>query len=154
MTEGETLMQTTWIVVADSSRARIFEMQAGQQHLREIADLVNPAGRADDNELRTDERGRFYGKGERNQAHTADPAVFPVEHENELFSRTVTHYLEEGRNQHRYSQLYLIAAPKFLGLIRSNLDKEVQKMVKEELPKDISTYTVQQIEEYIKQKIR
>jgi protein required for attachment to host cells len=48
----------------------------------------------------------------------------------------------------------LIAAPKFLGLIRSNLDKEVQKMVKEELPKDISTYTVQQIEEYIKQKIR
>jgi protein required for attachment to host cells len=145
-------MDTTWIVVADSSRARIFELQEGEQHLREIEDFLNISGRADADDLRTDERGRFYGKGERNQAHTADPAVFPVEHENELFSRTITQYLDNARNQQRYTRLCLIAAPKFLGLLRNNLHKEVHKLIEEDLPKNISTFTRRQIEEYVKEK--
>lgn len=146
-------MQTTWIVIADSSRVRIFERQAPQYHLKEIENFVNPAGHANSNDLRTDDRGRFYGKGERYQGHTADPAVFPVEHENEMFSKTLTNYLEHARNNHLYNKLCLIAAPKFLGLIRSNMKKGVQELVEDELPKDISSYTVPQLESYIEQKI-
>ena len=143
-------MQTTWILVADSSRARIFEKHQAERHLREIEDFVNPAGRADSNDLRSDERGRFYGKGERDQAHTADPHVFPVEHENEMFALAVARHLDQARNAHRYQRLRLIAAPKFLGLIRGNLNKEVQELVVEELPKDISSFNLPEIENYLK----
>ena len=37
-------MQTTWIVTADASRARILQV-AGRERLVEIAALANPAGR-------------------------------------------------------------------------------------------------------------
>src|SRR5688572_10656865 len=42
---------THWIVVADSSRGRIFEAGAEEGRLREIADLANPEGRSSDTEL-------------------------------------------------------------------------------------------------------
>jgi protein required for attachment to host cells len=142
-------MDTTWILVADSSRARIFEKKEQDEHLQEIEDLVDTEGRATSSELRTGELGRFYGKDERGQANTADPTVFPVQHENEIFSRTLTQYLDKGRNEHRYKRLYLIAPPKFLGLIRSNLNEQVEKLVEKEFPKDISTFTIRQIEDYI-----
>jgi protein required for attachment to host cells len=147
------MQQATWVVIADSSRARIFETNTRRPHLLEIEDFVNSGGRSADIDLRTDERGRFYGKGERNQAHTADPQVSPVEHENEIFSRTLTRYLGNALQEHRYKQLYVIAAPKFLGLLRRNLDKAVQESVVEELPNDISNFTTAQIEEFMKQKI-
>lgn len=146
-------MQSTWIVVADSSRARIFERHDPDRHLHEVDDFINEAGRMNSGELRTDERGRFYGKGERQMGHTADPAVMPYEHENEIFSRKLGDYLEKAHNDHRYEQLYLVAAPKFLGLLRDNLNSEVGKAVEEELPNDISKFTVQQIEEFVSRRI-
>jgi protein required for attachment to host cells len=116
-----------------------------------VEDFANPAGRADDNDLRTDERGRFYGKGERYQGHTADPSVFPVQHENELFAHAIGQRLDHARNEHRYSQLVLMAAPKFLGLIRKNLNKEIEKMVTQEMPKDISNVSDPALLAYIKE---
>lgn len=143
-------MQTTWIVAADSSRARIFEVQGAQDHLREIEDFANPAGRANDRELETDARGRYYGKGERAQGHTAEPSVDAVEHETDLFSKQVSAYLDQARVEHRYDKLCLIAFPKFLGLMRRNLSKEAQQMVEDEVPKDISMLDARDIEAYFR----
>lgn len=146
-------MQTTWIVAADSSRARIFEVHGAQDHLREIEDLVNPAGRLDDKEIRTDSIGRFRGKGEGQQGHTGAPDVDKVEHATDLFSKQVSDYLDRAHHEHRYDKLCLIAFPKFLGLIRQNLSKEVQQVVEDEVPKDISGLKTQEIEDYVKNKL-
>ena len=49
-------MATSWIVAADSSRARVLQV-AGRAHtLEEIEDLVNPKGRMNDRELISDAR--------------------------------------------------------------------------------------------------
>ena len=146
-------MRTTWILISDSSRARIFEKKEHEKHLEEVEDFVDSAGRATSNELGTDERGRFYGRGERYQGHTTQPAVSPVEHENDLFAHILTRYLNDGRKANRYNRLYIIAPPKFLGLIRGSLDDEVKKMVQGELQKDISTFTAHEVEGYVKENI-
>ena len=104
-------MEKTWIVVADNSRARIFEVMDRSETLRELEDLVNPAGRLHDSELRTDNTGRYFGKGERMQGHAAHPRVEPGEHETELFAKRVADHLEQARVEHRFEQLCLIAAP-------------------------------------------
>ncbi len=143
-------MQTTWILVADSSRARIFEMRGARGNLREIDDFFNPHGRANNRELRTDGYGRYYGKGEREQAHTAEPHVDAVQQETELFAKTLDQYIDKARGEHRYDQLHLIAPPKFLGLIRENLSKEAQKLVVEEIPKEVSHFEPKEIEDYLK----
>jgi protein required for attachment to host cells len=143
-------MQTTWILAADSSRARIFEMHGAQDHLHEIEDFANSAGHATVGDLRTDARGRFYGKGEREQAHTSEPEVDPIAHETELFSKQVSEFLDKACSQHRYDNLYVIAFPKFLGLMRQNMSKQVQRLVKEEVPKDMSKFDIREIEDYVR----
>ncbi|HAT31160.1 MAG TPA: host attachment protein [Janthinobacterium sp.] len=145
-------MDTTWIVIADSGRARVFERGDTRKHrLRETETFINPGGRSDDKALRSDDKGRFSGRG--NHVNTAEPAVDPVEHENEIFARDLAHYLDSARNAGRYGHLCLIAPPKFLGLIRGQLHKEVQKMISAELPKDISNLTVAQVEAYLRENI-
>jgi protein required for attachment to host cells len=146
-------MPTTWIVVADSSRARVFEVLDRNETLRELDDLVNPAGRQGERDLRTDTRGRFYGRGEQLQGHTAMPNTDPMTHENELFAKTVAHYLEQARVEHRYERLCLIAAPKFLGLLRDKLSKQAQHLVFQELDKDISWLDGRKVQDYVREKL-
>jgi protein required for attachment to host cells len=146
-------MQTTWIVAADSSRARIFEMQGAQDHLHEIEDFVNSAGRENAREINTDARGRYYGGG-RAQGDTAEPRVDPVEHETDLFSKRVSEYLDQARVEHRYDRLRLIAFPKFLGLLRQNLSKEAQDLVEDEVSKNITMLDAREIEDYVKTRLQ
>jgi protein required for attachment to host cells len=147
-------MQTTWIIAADSSRARILEMTGQGKPLQELDDLINPVGREQDHEVGRDERGRFYGSvGTPGQGSTGEPHHSLVEHSNELFAGTVADYLDKGRLDHRYSHLYIVAAPKFLGLLRSNLNKEVKKLVEKDLPYDISNFNERQIAEFVTKKM-
>ncbi|MFT5644092.1 MAG: protein required for attachment to host cells [Janthinobacterium sp.] len=142
-------MDTTWIIVADSSRARVFEQQEHDKHLHEIEDMVNPGARSAG--LRKDDDGKLHDKSEPSRGHVVLPPTSLPSHENDVFARSIGQYLDQGRNAHRYDRLRLIAAPKFLGLIRGNLNKEVQKMVEQELPKDISMLSLHQIETYIRE---
>lgn len=141
-------METTWVLVADGSRARIFEALKEIHTFREIEDIDNPEGRASTRELNTDAGGRFAQKGGGQQGHTSDPQADAVEHDVELFSKHVGHYLEKARTQHRYDKLCVIAPPKFLGLMRHNLSKEVAKLVDREIAKDVSWFDAKDIRNY------
>jgi protein required for attachment to host cells len=142
-------MQATWVVVADAGRARVLELHESN-HLAEIEDFVNPAERNRNADIDTDSHGRFYGKGEREEGHTAEPSVQPKEHEAELFAISLAEYLNDARNQNKYDRLQLIAAPAFLGLMRNKLDSNVVDLVESELPKDLSKASLPQIEQYVK----
>ena len=142
-------MQKIWILAADGSRARIFEALGSNPKVREIDDLANPPGRANNRELRTDAHGRYSGKGQGHHGHVTSPPVDAVEHETELFSKMLGDYLDKARNEHRYDRLYLIAPPKFMGLVRQHLSKEAQKLVEEEITKDISWFDARDVEEYL-----
>lgn len=148
-------MQTTWIVAADSSRARIFEIQGDQDHLREVYDFANPSGRAHNREIESAKHNRFFAtpEGTHGEGDTYEPRVDPVEHETELFSKEVSHFLDQACSEHRYDRLCLIAYPKFLGLMRQNLSKETRKLVEDEVPKDISWQDTREIEDYVRNRL-
>ena len=54
----------------------------------------------------------------------------------------------KARTEQRYDELVIVAAPKFLGALRGELGKEVEKLVVEELPKDLSWLNERQLEGY------
>ena len=155
-------MTTTWIIAADSSRARILQVTDRDEHLEEIEDLLNPEGRVHDRELISDAHPRFSGHGGvgKPSAHSTggpgsdreEPSA--AEHATELFAKRVADYLDKARNTHRYDRLHLIAAPKFLGRLRKELGKEVQKLVAEELPKDLSWLNARDIEQSLARSMR
>lgn len=143
-------MHSTWIVVADAGRGRIFEMQQ-KGHLAEIEDFANPAERERNADLRTDGYGRFYGKGDQQEGHTAEPPVSPKEHEAELFATHIAEYLDKARSRNKYSSLRLIAAPSFLGVLRNKLNEEVRKLVDQELDQDLTKVSVRELEQRLEQ---
>jgi protein required for attachment to host cells len=138
-------MATTWIVAADSSRARVLQV-ADRERLVEIESLLNPDGRLQDRELTTDANPRLHGPG--GQSAREEPSA--VEHTVEMFSKRIGDYLEKARTDHRYDRLYLVAPPKFLGMMRKELGKEVEKLVLEEVPKDLSWFSQRDLESYFR----
>ena len=150
-------MQTTWIVAADSSRARILQVVGREHRLVEIQDFLNPKGRMHDRELITDAHPRFSGHGgvgKSGERPTSGPGsdrqeTAAVEHETELFAKQIDRYLDKARVKGRFDKLYLVAPPKFLGLLRQNLGKETAKHVAEEIDKDLFWFDVLQLEKYV-----
>ena len=144
----ETPMKTTWIVVADAHRARFLQVADRKQHLVEIAALVNPKGRMDERELITDAhpRRRPVRSGVTGSDREEPSAA---EHETELFAKEIARALDKARTQHSYERLHLVAPPKFLGLLRGNLDKEVQKLVEDELNENLSWLNVRELERHL-----
>ena len=149
-------MATTWIVAADESRARVLQVARPEKRLDEIENLLNPEARLQDRELQSDAEPRFSGHGgvgKPGSAPTGGPASDretrgAVEHSARTFAREVGRYLEKARVEHRFDELVLVAPPKFLGALRKELDKEVAKLVKDELPKDLSWFKARELESY------
>lgn len=145
-------MKTIWILAADASRARIYQLHTPDSTPQRVEDFDNPQGRAHNRDLVTDGNGRYFGKGEHTQGHTAPPGETAVEHEVELFAKRLAAHLEKCRVERRFDQLRLVAAPKFLGLLRQNLSKELEKLVDEAIAKDVSWFDENALAEYLKQK--
>jgi protein required for attachment to host cells len=149
-------MATTWIVAADSSRARVLQVLDREQKLQEVQSMVNPQGRMHDRDLQTDGAPRLNGHGGMGKpasAPTGGPgsdreAQGPGDHAVELFAKEIGRFLDQARNQHRYDELVLVAPPKFLGALRGELDKEVQKLVADDLPKNLSWLSERELEAY------
>lgn len=139
-------MATTWIVAADASRARILQVTDREQRLTEIDDLLNPGARLHERDLVRDAHPRFHGTSASSPgSDREEPAT--VDHQVEVFAKTIGDYLDKARTSHRYDRLHLIAPPKFLGQLRKELDKEVQKLVAQEMPKDLSWLNARDIEQ-------
>lgn len=143
-------MQTTWVIAADSSRARIFEMSERDEKLHEIEDMVNPEGRQDGREVQLDADGQnFSGRGL--QRNTSQPHQTPIEHDVEMFSKQVSRFIDKACDDKRFDSLCVIAPPKFLGLMRENLGEQARKAVTEEIPKDIAWFEGRDIEQYVRE---
>jgi protein required for attachment to host cells len=54
----------------------------------------------------------------------------------------------KARVEQRFDELVLVAPPKFLGALRKELDKEVERLVTDELPKDLSWFSGRDLESY------
>lgn len=141
-------MKSTWIVAADASRARVLQVTGREQRLREIEDLLNPEGRLQDRELASDELGRWGGPDRPGGNSMPDP-VSPHEHVVQRFAKRVGDYLEKARTDHRFEALVIVAPPKFLGTLRAELGKEVEKLVVRQLPKDVSSLSERELEAWL-----
>src|SRR5690606_7149341 len=91
---------------------------------------------------------RFSGRGSAGGPASDRETQGAVEHSVKLFAREVGRYLDKARQAHRFEQLILVAPPKFLGALRKALDKEVEKLVTEEIPKDLSWFNARDLQAY------
>jgi protein required for attachment to host cells len=132
-------MATTWIMIADSTRARLLAREDKEPALQEIADFVCPEGRAKGREAPTDRRasvsvahGRLGHAG-----HTIEPRTGDREKAAAAFARELGAALERGRIEGCYGALVLMAPPRFLGALRDALNPHLHALVTGDVDKDL-----------------
>jgi len=161
-------MSETWIVVADSSRARIFT-PAGEEpqpldeiihyvgragytgpeklsspHLHEVADLVHPASRMKPEELEADKGGRVKGPGA-NEPYDSRHVDFNHQMAEE-FAHQLVDFLSGARQEDRFDDLVVAAPPLFLGVLRKALPQSLACLVTREINKEYTKLSSQEIQ--------
>ena len=124
-------MSATWVVVADEAIARFLEVPDDGGDLREVDQITDAAAHADRADLRRDAYGR------RGSTITSSAGEDELHKEADLFARRVAERLAEAQQKHRYDELRVVAAPRFLGYLRKALPKQVSDAVVDELDKDL-----------------
>lgn len=138
----------TWILVADEARARLFESERMDGELLEVADFVHP----DAHHADRGHRDRLPRAHESVGAarHGIEPRTSAEEKYSQEFASELSHFLNDARVAHRYDHLVLMAAPAFLGSVRSELDPQVARMVTHALDKQITDASVDRIRDELR----
>lgn len=130
------MKKETWVLVANSSLARIYKLEH-QNHLTELKVLEHPESRLHNSDLVSDKPGRdFESMGSRR--HALEPKTSPKKQEFAIFAKLLAEYLEESRLQGTFESLYIAASPSLLGLLRQSLHPNTAKLIKGEMDKDMT----------------
>lgn len=137
-------MSTTWIVVANSSMARILAAQAPDGPLVELECLSHPAGRVPDRQLVSDRPGRSHDAAGVAR-HAMETEVTPKQEESIRFADEIAEKLRKAHAAHEFSALAIVAAPRFLGLLRERIGPVVSRSLTATLDKDLATLPAEEI---------
>jgi len=145
-------MPKTWILVADSSRARLFLADTASSPLVELETFTHPASRQHEKEITTDLPGKQNGKGINGSfAHAMTQETDPKHQEAINFAREVTQHLNKSHSKNKFRQLIIVAAPSFLGLLRDNLNHNTRRSLTLQLDKNLTQYKPEDIRKYLPQ---
>ena len=137
-------MNTIWVVVAESSRAKVYATDALGKALSEIQHFEHEDSRRHARDITSDLPGRTVGS---DGSHHAETDI--KEEEAVQFSRQINKYLQAAVSKHQFGKLMVIAAPAFLGHLRAHMDAQVAKLIVFELPKNLAQYNADQIRIYL-----
>lgn len=141
-------MSATWIIVADASRARIFEQAGDSRDIHERETLTHPESRLHETELTSDLPGRAFdstGSGR----HAMGGKHDPKQNEAIEFARQLAEHIERARSEKRFGHLNIIAAPTMLGDLRDALSDESRKLVTTEIDKDLTQHSIEDIQQHL-----
>ncbi len=129
-------MSNTWVLVAESSRAKLYRVNGRLAPFTEIDAMVHPASRMHEGDLVSDTAGSDGGSIGQGR-HVIDSKHTAHEHESLQFAKELASRLDSGRTNGDFDKLVLVAPPEFLGHLRSNLSKEVMSMVSRQVDKNL-----------------
>lgn len=137
-------MPNTWVVVADSGSARIFTADSPQGELLEREDYAHSEARVKESRLVSDRQGRTVSSAG-GRLHTYSSEESPRDAESRAFAKLLADRLRGARVEGELDRLVLVAAPEFLGRLRSALDDETRKHIESELSLNLTTLTAKEI---------
>lgn len=118
-----------WVLVADASRARIFEVKIGSDAFELVSEFPHSGG----------------------HKHLHDGAADAHNHAAHThFARELCHALSQGLHAHRCGRIVIAANPEFLGHLREVADHNLQKHISETVHKDYTTLSPRELSERLR----
>jgi protein required for attachment to host cells len=77
------------------------------------------------------------------------PRTSPKEHEAAVFAKELAAEIEAGRTRNEMVSLVIMAAPSFLGLLKSELSEAAQRLVVTSIHKDLVKSSLEEIRKHL-----
>jgi len=139
--------KTIWVLVADGSRGRLFQVDRRERRLHLLREEESEAARRHNRDIMADRPGRSAEPG--GGRHAMEYGRTPKNLEKERFVASIAGALHEDASHNRFDELYVVASPKALGELRSELTGPVRQRVKKEIDKDLTRAEEPELEKHI-----
>ncbi len=139
------------VMIANAAAARVFDYQVNEAFTL-VKEFDHPESRQKGSDLVSDRPGHNEGKGGGQGAFV--PANNPKQVEAERFARELAEWLDSERKQNSYTQLMLVADPRFLGLLNKSLNNQTAQLIFDTLDKDYSQINQRDLPEMLGLRIR
>jgi protein required for attachment to host cells len=136
-----------WILVANSSRAKLFstDERAEKWDLRE--EFQHEESRTFSRTLLNQPDNPNAGSLHKPQPENEPDARQQLEHDR--FARELAARLERGVNDHAYDRVVIAAPPGFLGLLRKHISKQVHQRLMLDMRADYVNVPIRELPERI-----
>ena len=122
-----------WVLVADASRARIFEVKIGSDAFELVQEFPHASH-----------------SSSHHAGHAAAETHGNKETGHDHFARLLCAALTRGLNDHKCGRVVLAANPEFLGHLREVADHNLQKHISEAVHKDYTTLNPRELAERLR----
>jgi protein required for attachment to host cells len=139
---------TTWILIADGGRARIFANEGPGNGIAVVEGAAFEADHRADHELVRDHEGRSFESVGATR-HGIQPHTDPHRELKRGFSERLAEMLDKSLAAKSYDRLILVAPPVTLGDLRKALSAHVQAAVYAELHKDLTKTPMRELPEHL-----
>ena len=110
-----------WVVVADESRAVIYTRERRRSPLIEMTSLSNAQARKKTGDLISDRGGRSFDSHGQGRHTMAKEKSDPKQHSAAVFAKQIAERIGRATHDGSLRGYALVAAPRFLGLLRDAL---------------------------------
>ena len=111
-----------WVVVADESQAVVYARDTKSGPMYELYTLDNADGRKKPGELVSDRGGRSFDSFGAGRHAMAKEKSTPKKHVAEVFAKQIAERIGKACHMGRCRGYVLIAAPRFLGVLRDAVE--------------------------------
>ncbi|MEY3953361.1 MAG: hypothetical protein RLZZ397_241 [Pseudomonadota bacterium] len=132
--------QPFWILIANSSKARLFEEKSPDQPWREMYAWVHMPSREHARELERDDLGRsIYGRT------LLAPRVELHDRERKRFARELALWIQDQLSHGRMQTFAVVASNPFLGEFLSHFPERLQSHLVDWHPVDLTSYAAPEV---------
>jgi protein required for attachment to host cells len=138
----------TWILIADGVRARIVLNDGPGRGVKPGPNKEFEGVNAPNREIVSDKPGRTFDSAGQGR-HSKEPRTDPHEHEQCAFHHRIAAYLDSAAKSGEFDRLVVVAPPKALGSLRSELTAPTRAKVVGELNKDLTHVPIHDLAKHL-----
>ena len=136
------------VVVANSSKAKIMLAEDARSPLIEKEDFVHSESRLREQDLVSDGSGSAGDSGGFGK-HSMGHEQAARQRQGEVFAREMAGEIDKLRRKTDLRRIYLVAPPKFLGLLRTSISKQCHELLHGEVNKELVTHSLEDIRSHL-----
>lgn len=140
-------MQKNWVLIASTSKAKIFEIAKNNHKFKLVLELENPKAKMKNKDLESDRPGVTRGPSGRTALRAKKGTQ---DHEMEVFSKQILDEITKGKNQHQFDRIILVVDPGFEAHLNNHMKDQIKKSIFQRIPKNYMNTPEREVQDLLK----